>query len=1653
MTDSKQTNLQPLVLHSRVLSRFEIDTPSQYLNHYIRQHRAIELPNGAIAFLSHKPDDFDDDSSSSRSSSDIGPANMKSGADDESNVFYDNVENDTTSCDKESSADCSLQRSRFALVCFSIGVGRLHEPSDCRGLAELCLRLIFFACNHPQMQSLESSFDDTTVQTLDESIWNQESHYHAEVFDDRSECSFVVDSDKKLRSKCLREGLPPLDLLERSSGNPDHPFNRLVLDNANTVASIGSEDVKKRLFEFHAKYYSAKLLRMALVCSKPLDELEEIFVEAFESLPGEPVPRIRFNCHPYDGSYGLFKLEILQHSRDCVSPARPESAVQDLARPVRFVDAAKKRQQCSLEACLHRHGLGFCDVGLLDRGTLGFDSFHICIRGMKNVRDSEDRAITAVFRYLAMLRKLGPQEWLFEEARLEGQKALDVGLNDWEYYPFVRSNICLQRYPMQDLLRAHRVPCDYSPTIISEFLNLLTPDRCKVYVFEAGVNKNCPTVYGQSCPHSGAVPHSVKKLDPDLLAVCKADWPSPSIEFDADLGFPQPTPVDCLAESVSISQQDDSLALSRIARRHDKLLALPSSDCSFHVIELTNGVQAILASRNSFGGQESNEKSLVCATLGIGRLHDPTDFRGLAELCHRLTLVGSKSTPQTFDGLNDLLLDNSCEENVEYAMGVHDDQSVYKFTVPASLIPESLFRLGCGLVNPEINNESVERELLSGQFRRQILAQDWLERCSGNLTHPYNRMAKGAQKTIRSYTSEEIKTRLIAFFNENYSANLLKLAIVDSRSLDELEKLVAAHFGSMRNLSINQLKISTHPYEGTLIGVKVRSNCLSLGRKLYMVFPLPEQTKLHLTSPDMLVSYLINNRCKGSISDCLERRHLSTNVFGQLVNRGSVGFDSYCVTVFHQNKELEMAESENKIITIVFRYLAMLRQIGPLEWLYNTFRVERRKGQTFDDENSSTGPRWKLNPLQYYCDQLLECHMQRYPLESLFTARYALPEYSPRAITDFLEFLKPDNCKVFVSGLGTDESHMCTFLSPDGKLCCEPDGPNFCSMEKLKPELIATCSAAWPSSSCEFDTELKLPKQNLFLCSDFSLRPDETTDQQPPGLRLLRFEAGPHTPAARFWFQQDNRLQTPIVFISVDLVTSPEPLVTDCASSVMLDIFVVLLVDQLNSLESQAKQVDLRLKVSRSKQGIQVCCSGYRQPLPSLVAAALSRIFELKITEHAFRKARRKISALEAQKTHKTDLCKSQLAMLLNSACSWHWSYQDKRVAINETTLENFMIFVQRFSSQIQLSSQPQRLVSEDEDEEDKRTDAAVAVMSLWSRISLAEDEEVVEESSALQQTLQEEQDQQQKQQIPRQLFAEILVYGNATAKDAEAASQIILNALPSPTQRTTETTFEAVRRRVYLLPSGSHHVLQLTISANYQRKSGCAVVLQVPKPVPTADTNMGFEDAIRQDCLFYLLIEVLQCRGEMINDPLDRAIKILIQRNYHAYVVTFDVVDSQHPTKIEEQVENYIEKIGDYISSLSEESFLYCLSSMEKSMRKEIPTTVQEQHDSHWRSITHGVLRFDRDANLAKCLDAVVGGIKKDCLLELWRSCLKRGSPNRRKLCIHRISRAAFPDGISEADYADYPGTIIRNRNLFKQSLLLSPLPSVQNLRPNSDV
>uniref|UniRef100_A0A1I8FTY7 Peptidase_M16_M domain-containing protein n=1 Tax=Macrostomum lignano TaxID=282301 RepID=A0A1I8FTY7_9PLAT len=563
----------------------------------------------------------------------------------------------------------------------------------------------------------------------------------------------------------------------------------------------------------------------------------------------------------------------------------------------------------------------------------------------------------------------------------------------------------------------------------------------------------------------------------------------------------------------------------------------------------------------------------------------------------------------------------------------------------------------------------------------------------------------------------------------------------------------------------------------------VRSNCLSLGRKLYMVFPLPEQTKLHLTSPDML---------------------------------------------------------------------------------------KRRKGQTFDDENSSTGPRWKLNPcLQYYCRPAARVpHAARLPLESLFTARYALPEYSPRAITDFLEFLKPDNCKVFVSGFGTDESHMCTFLSPDGKLCCEPDGPNFCSMEKLKPELIATCSAAWPSSSCEFDTELKLPK----------------TESQPQGPRLLRFEAGPHTPAARFWFQQDNRLQTPIVFISVDLVTSPEPLVTDCASSVMLDIFVVLLVDQLNSLESQAKQVDLRLKVSRSKQGIQ---------------------------------ARRKISALEAQKTHKTDLCKSQLAMLLNSACSWHWSYQDKRVAINETTLESFMIFVQRFSSQIQLSSQPQRLVSEDEDEEDKRTDAAVAPRT----------KKVVEESSAprCQQTLQEEQDQQQKQQIPRQLFCRDFSFmANATAKDAEAASQIILNALPSPTQRTTER----------------QHLKQgvIPITAYQAWRNRCA---------------------------------------------------------------------------------------------------------------KEIPTTVQEQHDSHWRSITHGVLRFDdRDANLAKCLDAVVGGIKKDFLL-------KAGiSEPAQAVLHHRISRAAFPDGISEADYADYPGTIIRNRNLFKQSLLLSPLPSGTEICvPNSDV
>ncbi|PAA79062.1 hypothetical protein BOX15_Mlig006322g4, partial [Macrostomum lignano] len=220
--------------------------------------------------------------------------------------------------------------------------------------------------------------------------------------------------------------------------------------------------------------------------------------------------------------------------------------------------------------------------------------------------------------------------------------------------------------------------------------------------------------------------------------------------------------------------------------------------------------------------------------------------------------------------------------------------------------------------------------------------------------------------------------------------------------------------------------------------------------------------------------------------------------------------------------------------------------------------------------------------------------------------------------------------------------------APSGKLCCVPEGQQAeYSTEKLSPALLNLCSAPWPKQDCDLDREFKMPHSKPFMPSDISLRP-RVSKAQLPGPRQLRIPPMPNSVSSnsRLWFRQDDRFQSDLAYISIDLIP---PIECSPKNQIILEILVQLFSKALHKLKKQAAEVCMELSISRSSNGIQLCFSGYNEPLLKLITTALHQIADLKITKESVHKVGSKVLHLADESASKDEEV-DQLACQLNLA-------------------------------------------------------------------------------------------------------------------------------------------------------------------------------------------------------------------------------------------------------------------------------------------------------------------------------------------------------------------------------------------------------------------
>ena len=198
-------------------------------------------------------------------------------------------------------------------------------------------------------------------------------------------------------------------------------------------------------------------------------------------------------------------------------------------------------------------------------------------------------------------------------------------------------------------------------------------------------------------------------------------------------------------------------------------------------IKLDNGLEALLIS------DPKAPQSAAALAVHVGSWKDPENAMGMAHFCEHMLFLGTEEYPE----------ENSFQRFVmtnqgEYSAYTAHDRTCYLFSIETPAFPEALSRYSSFFKKPLFSISGAEREInaIDGEFssttksdsRRRFAVLREL----ANPEHPLSRFSAGNKESLAAVTNEQLRS----WYNEHYSANIMRLVIYSPLSLTELQSLV-----------------------------------------------------------------------------------------------------------------------------------------------------------------------------------------------------------------------------------------------------------------------------------------------------------------------------------------------------------------------------------------------------------------------------------------------------------------------------------------------------------------------------------------------------------------------------------------------------------------------------------------------------------------------------------------------------------------------------------------------------------------------------------------------------------------------------------------------------------------------------------------------
>lgn len=575
----------------------------------------------------------------------------------------------------------------------------------------------------------------------------------------------------------------------------------------------------------------------------------------------------------------------------------------------------------------------------------------------------------------------------------------------------------------------------------------------------------------------------------------------------------------------------------------------------YQAIVLTNGMTVLLVS------DAQAPKSLAAITLPIGSLDDPDRQLGLAHFLEHMLLMGSQRYPQP-DNLAEFLKKHGGNHNASTAAY----RTAFYLEVENNALEPAADRMADALAAPLLDPVNVDRErhavnaeLTMARSRDGLrMAQVGAETL--NPAHPGSRFSGGNLETLKDKPQSNLLAALKTFYQEHYSANLMKAVLYSNKPLPEMAQIAASTFGRIGNHQATIPAIEAPVVTAAQQGIIIHYVPAQPRKQLKIEFRIADNSDRFRSKSDTLISYLIGNRSENTLADWLQKQGLVDGI-----NAGADPASMRNSGVFVINASLTdkgMAQRD-EVVAAIFSYLDLLRKQGIdkryFDEVAHVLALDFRYPSLTRD----------MNYIEWLADTML-----RVPVAHTLDAPYLTDRYDAAAIEARLKEMTPQRARIWY--ISPQEPH--------NKKAYFVDAPY--QVDRISEQTYADWQQRAEALS------LSMPALNPYIPDDFTLvQTDKAAVTQPTAL-----PDSDGIPA--YWMPSRFFASEPKAVITLALRN--QQAMRDARHQVLFALNDYLADLALDELSSQASVGGIGFSVSENG-GLVFNASGFTQRLPMLL--------------------------------------------------------------------------------------------------------------------------------------------------------------------------------------------------------------------------------------------------------------------------------------------------------------------------------------------------------------------------------------------------------------------------------------------------------------------